>query len=262
MSTTAVSLDVKEQVQLLRQSPVLMEASNALASIPETVVITSDEEDAQLGDLALKAKKGVRHIETGLTDLFRPMKTFEKLMREHFNTNMKAPLEAAVAKIDRASLAYRQEKGRAAREAQERAEAAAREAARIATEEAAARAAEAAAAEAEGRVLTQAEADDVDEFDVAPGVAQVIAPPLERIARGEDAATFERRTLRCSLEEEKDARLGWPGAFLFDEREALEQFKRFQSMRDVPTTQDALDAGVVIDGVRFYNEVTIQRRAR
>lgn len=251
MSTNVVSLDVKEQVQLLRQSPVLLEASNALASIPETVTITSDEEDAALGDLAYKAKRGVKHIEAGLTDLFRPMKTFEKLMREHFNVNMKTPLEAAVAKVDRASAAYRAEKARLAREAQERAEAAAREAARVA--------AEAQAAKFAGEPVPQSVAVDLDieEFDVAPGVAQVIAPPVERISRGEASATFERRTLRCSLEDEKEARNGWPGAFLFDERAAIELFKVAGF-----TPQDALDAGVVIGGVRFYNEVTIQRRAR
>lgn len=254
-----MNLDVKEQVSLLRQSPVLLEASNALASIPETVAITSDEEDAALGDLALKAKKGVRHIETGLTDLFRPMKTFEKLMREHFNTNMKAPLEAAVAKIDRASLAYRAEKQRAAREAQERAEAAAREAARLAAEQAAARAAEEEAARLSGEPVPQAIAADldVDEFDVAPGVAQVVAPPVERISRGEESATFERRTLRCTLEDAKEARVMWADAFLFDDNAAIALFKQ-----DNAPTQAALDAGVVIGGVRFYNEVTIQRRAR
>lgn len=256
-ATNVVSLDVKEQVKLLRQSPVLLEASNALASIPETVTITSDEEDAALGDLALKAKKGVKHIETGLTDLFRPMKQFEKLMREHFNTNMKAPLEAAVAKVDRASLAYRQEKARKAREEQERAEAAAREAARLAAEAEAKRAAEAAAAEAEGRELTDTPVDAEFEFDVAPGVAQITAPPVERIARGEESATFERRTLRCTLEDEAESRRDWPTAFLFDERTALELFKGLYQ-----PSQAALDAGIVIGGVRFYNEVSIQRRAR
>ena len=261
MSANAVSLDVKEQVQLLRQSPVLMEASNALASIPEVVTITSDEEDAALGDLALKAKKGVRHIETGLTDLFRPMKTFEKLMREHFNTNMKAPLEAAVAKIDRASLAYRQDKARRAREEQERAEAAAREAARLAAEEAAARAKAEAEALAAGKPAPDIFAEDADGFDVAPGVAQVIAPPVERIARGEEAATFERRTLMCSLEDEGEAFKFWGrSAFVFDERSALAALKADTS--DLPKPGDGAEGSVVIGGVRYWNEVSIQRRAR
>lgn len=257
MSTNAVSLDVKEQVQLLRQSPVLMEASNALASIPEVVTITSDEEDAAFGDLALKAKKGVRHIEAGLTDLFRPMKTFEKLMREHFNTNMKAPLEAAVAKVDRASLAYRNAKADKAREAQRVAEAAAALAAKQALAAAEERAEAEAAALAAGQPAPDIFADEADGFDVAPGVAQIIAPPVERISRGEESATFERRTLRCSLEEEGAARREWPGAFLFDERAALAAFKE-----GIAESQERLDAGVVIGGVRFYNEVTIQRRAR
>lgn len=252
-----MNLDVKEQVSLLRQSPVLLEASNALASIPETVTITSDEEDAALGDLALKAKKGVRHIETGLTDLFRPMKTFEKLMREHFNTNMKAPLEAAVAKVDRASLAWRNEKAAKAREAQRAAEFAAQLAAKQALAEAEERAEAKAAAEAAGQPDPDIFADEAEGFDVAPGVAQVIAPPVERIARGEESATFERRTLRCTLENEAEARNHWPGAFLFDDSAALAAFKESGF-----TPQQSLDAGVVIGGVRFYNEVTIQRRAR
>lgn len=250
MSANVVSLDVKEQVQLLRQSPVLMEASNALASIPATVTITSDEEDAALGDLALKAKKGVRHIETGLTDLFRPMKTFEKLMREHFNVNMKAPLEAAVAKVDRASQAYRAEKQRRAREEQERAEAAAREAARVAAEAEAAKAAAVAAGE-------PVAVDEEPEFDVAPGVAQVIAPTVAKVVHGESSTTFERRTLRCTLEDEAEARKGWPSAFLFDDNAALAAFKESGF-----TPQETLDRGVVIDGVRFYNDISIQRRAR
>ena len=270
MSVTTIVAGTKEQASALAKSPVLMEASEALLTIPATLTITSDAEDAAWGDVALKVKKGERHVESGLTECFREVKAFEKAFREHMRTAFSLPLAAGVKRIDDASKAWRTEKARAAAAAQREAERVAREAAEAAARAEAERvaAAEARRIEAEqaaaAGLSAPAEpepdifADDAEGFDVAPGVAQVIAPPVEKIARGEDASTFERRTLMCSLEDEGEAFKFWGrSAFVFDERAALAAFKE-----GVEESQERLDAGIVIGGVRFYNEVTIQRRAR
>lgn len=252
MSTDVVTLAVRENAKALAESPVLLDASTALATIPDILVIASDAEDAAWGDVAKKASRGAKHVESSLTDLFRPMKAFEKMLRDHFRTAYVEPLTKGVAKIDRASLAYRNEKSRSAREAQEAAERAAREAAAAAAREAAERAKAEAEAAAAGIELPPA---PEPEFEDAPGVAQVLAPVVEKIVRSEETATFERRTLKCTLENEDEARAAWPGAFLFDENMAVALFKS-------EDRKLASDEGAVVGGVRFYNEVKIQRRDR
>jgi hypothetical protein len=261
MSVDLIVSSTKERASALAKSPALLEASEALLTIPATLTITSDADDAAWGDVALRVKKGERHVESGLTECFREVKAFEKAFREHMRTAFSLPLAAGVKRIDDASKAWRNEKARAAAEAQRKAEEAAREAARIAAEEAEARRVAEEAALAEGRPVSAVEAAEVDEFDVAPGVAQTIAPPVERIARGEEAATFERRTLMCSLEDEGEAFKFWGrSAFVFDERAALAALKSDTS--DLPAPGDGVEGSVVIGGVRYWNEVSIQRRAR
>lgn len=251
MSTDVVTLAVKENAKALSESPVLLDASTALATIPETMTIASDAEDAAWGDVAKKAARGAKHVESSLTDLFRPMKAFEKLLRDHFRTAYVEPLTKGVEKIDRASLAYRQEKQRAAEAERLAAEKAAREAAEAAALEASERAREAAEAAEQGIELPQ----ETMEFDDAPGVAQVVVAPVEKIVRSDETTTSERRTLRCTLEDEREARQRWPEAFLFDDKTCLGSY-RSAGGGDVP------DAGVVLGGVRFWNDVTIIRRDR
>ena len=253
MTTDIVTTAVKENARTLSESPVLLDASTALATIPEALTIESDEQDAAWGDVAKKAARGAKHVESSLTDLFRPMKAFEKLLRDHFRTAYVEPLTKGVAKIDRASLAYRQEKQRAAEAERLAAERAAREAAEAAALEASERAREAAEAAAQGIELPQ----ETMEFDDAPGVAQVVVAPVEKIVRSEETTTFERRTLVCVLESESEARKAWPGAFLFDERACIAAFKA-----EGEHGQRELDAGIVVGGVRFKNDITIQRRDR
>jgi hypothetical protein len=272
MSVDIIVSGTKERASALAKSPVLMEASEALLRIPATLEIGSDEEDAAWGDVALKVKKGERHVESGLTDCFREVKAFEKAFREHMRTAFSLPLAAGVKRIDDASKAWRTEKARAAAAAQREAERVAREAAEAAARAEADRvaAAEARRIEAEQaaaaglpapEVQPDIFADEADGFDVAPGVAQTIAPPVERIARGEEAATFERRTLMCSLEDEGEAFRFWGrSAFVFDERAALAALKSDTS--DLPAPGDGVEGSVVIGGVRYWNEVSIQRRAR
>lgn len=255
MSTDVVTLAVKENAKALSESPVLLDASTALATIPETLTIASDAEDAAWGDVAKKAARGAKHVESSLTDLFRPMKAFEKMLRDHFRTAYVEPLTKGVAKIDQASLAYRNEKARVAREAQEAAERAAREAAEAATREVEARRKAEAEAAAAGVELPP---EPEQEFEDAPGVAQVLAPVVKKIVRSEETTTFERRTLVCTMESESEARKAWPGAFLFDESACLAQFKAAGEEHG----QRELDAGIMLGGVRFKNNITIQRRDR
>lgn len=259
MSVEAIIVGTKESASALAKSPVLLEASEALLTIPATLTITSDEEDAAWGDVALRVKKGERHVESGLTECFREVKAFEKAFREHMRTAFSLPLAAGVKRIDDASRVWRSEKAKRAAEAQREAERVAREAAEAAARAEAERVAAAEAAAASGEPVPVAE--EAAEFDVAPGVAQVIAPPVERIARGDESATFERRTLCCSLEDKREAYAFWgPDAFVFDERAALAAFKADTS--DLPKPGDGAAGSVVIGGVRYWNEVSIQRRAR
>lgn len=252
MSTDVVTLAVKENAKALQQSPALLDASEALASIPADLSINTDAEDAAWGDVAKKLGRGAKHVETSLTDLFRPMKAFEKMLREHFTTTYVEPLKKGVGRIDNASLAYRRRKAAEA------------EAARLAAEKAAREAAEAAAREAEERRAREAEAaaagvelpaEPEPEFEDAPGIAQVIVAPVEKIVRSDETATFERRTLKCTLHDEAEARLMWPAAFLFDEAAAVAAFKSGGKAL-------ANDDGLILGGVHFYNEVKIQRRDR
>ena len=260
MSVDLIVSGTKERAGALAKSPALLEASEALLTIPATLKITSDAEDAAWGDVALKVKKGERHVETGLTECFREVKAFEKAFREHMRTAFSLPLAAGVKRIDDASKAWRAEKARLAVEAQREAERVAREAAEAAARAEAERVAAAEAAAAAG--LPEPEPiEESDGFDVAPGVAQVIAPPVERIARGEDAATFERRTLCCSLESKGEAYAFWgPAVFEFSASAALAAFKSDTS--DLPKPGDEAAGSIVIGGVRFWNEVSIQRRSR
>lgn len=261
MSVNLIVTGTKERASELAKSPVLMEASEALLTIPATLTITSDAEDAAWGDVALKVKKGERHVETGLTECFREVKAFEKAFREHMRTAFSLPLAAGVKRIDDASRAWRTEKAKAAAAAQAEAERAAREAAEAAARAEAERVAAAETAAAAGEPAPDIFSDEAEGFDVAPGVAQVVAPPVERIARGEDASTFERRTLMCSLEDEGEAFKFWGrSAFVFDERSALAALKADTS--DLPKPGDGAEGSVVIGGVRYWNEVSIQRRAR
>lgn len=261
MSADLIVSSTKERAGALAKSPALLEASEALLTIPATLTITSDAEDAAWGDVALKVKKGERHVETGLTECFREVKAFEKAFREHMRTAFSLPLAAGVKRIDDASRAWRTEKAKAAAAAQAEAERAAREAAEAAARAEAERVAAAETAAAAGEPAPDIFSDEAEGFDVAPGVAQVVAPPVERIARGEDASTFERRTLMCSLEDEGEAFKFWGrSAFVFDERSALAALKSDTS--DLPKPGDGAEGSVVIGGVRYWNEVSIQRRAR
>jgi hypothetical protein len=252
MNTDVVTLAVKENAKALQASPVLLEASEALATIPAGLVIASDADDATWGDVAKKCGRGAKHVEASLTDLFRPMKAFEKLLREHFKSTVIDPLGKGVARIDAASLSYRREKQRRADEERRAAEQAARDAAEAVEREAAERRRVETEAAAAGIVLAP---EPEPEFEDAPGIAQTLAPVVEKIVRSEETATFERRTLKCTLENEDEARMMWSGAFLFDENMAVAQFKADGYKLET-------DEGFVIGGVRFYNEVKIQRRDR
>lgn len=273
MSANLAVSDVRAAAELLRNSPALLDASEALLLIPAVVKIESDDEEKRLNDLAMRARRGVEHVESGLTDIFRPVKAFEKLFREKMREDHGHPLAAGVKRVDDGTRAWRNEKAARALAIQREAERVAREAA-----EAAARAEAERAAAAEARRIEAEQAaaaglpappepepdifeDEAGGFDVAPGVAQVIAPPVERISRGEVATTFERRTLMCALEDEGEAFKFWGrSAFVFDERAALAALKSDTS--DLPAPGDGVEGSVVIGGVRYWNEVSIQRRAR
>lgn len=243
-----VLASVASSAKEIAQNPVLLEASKALAELPGELKIENDEDDARWGDVALRMRRGERHVETGLTALFRPVEAYKKALREHFKRTLAEPLAAGVARVNIASTAWRAEKDRRARVARDAAEREAREAAE-----------QAAAAQARAQAGEMPEPGDEleDGFDVAPGVAQVVTAPVSTIVRGGESTTFQRRTLKCTLEDLAEARRAWPLAFVFDESTALQLFKA-----ECAEKQESLDAGVVIGGVRFYNEVTLQRRGR
>lgn len=262
---------VKEAVAALVKSDPLLRGSRALADVAGAALkIESEADGARLGDLRLSLRKAVRHVETALTDMFRPQDAFKKLLRESAKARFIDPMEGAVARIDSALLAWDSEKRRLAAEETERinrelAAAAAQakaEADRLA-EQAARLQREAEAASAAGNVeaaktlADEAAALEAESDEPPPGLPQVIAPVVDRgPQRGDTATTFLRRTLECALEDRAGAMRAWPEAFTFSPAAACKAFDASGERR--PADGEFVLAG----GIRFTVVVSIGGRGR
>ena len=233
---TQVHEDVKVAVTAIVKSDPLRKGSDALAAIREAgaIVVQSDEDMALFGDLRLALRKAIRHVETGLTDLFRPQKTFQKLMSEHFKGNYIEPMDAAVRAIDSQLVAWDTEKLRRSAAEREAAEAAARDAA--------------------AAVALEATEDD----DPPPtGVVAVVVPePVRERVHGAEATTFLKRKLGATLEDRAAAMRRWADAFVFDEAACAKLFDGGGEARPPD------NVSVLIYGVRFTVEVSIGGRGR
>ena len=267
----AVHGQVRTAVSALVKTDVLRKGSDALAAIKETpsiIAVASDEDVARAGDLRLELRKAVKHVETGITDLFRPQKMFQKMLKEHFDTQYISPMDAAVKAIDDNLKAWDTEKMRRAAEERERvareqaaiAAAAAAETARLAAEaealrEKARQEAEAGNEAAANTLFDQAEAV---EDDAPPTVeAQVIvAAPIREAVKGAEATTYLVRKLVCVLEDRAAAMRAWPEAFDFNDKACPKMFDAEGHARP------ADNANVLVGGVRFTVEVSIGGRGR
>lgn len=273
MSTTelqAVHDEVGKAVSVLVKADPLRKATDALKATQgeAALVVQSDDDAARVGDLRLALRKGVRHVETGITDLFRPRKMFEKLLREHFTTTYVQPMEAAVRVCDHNLAAWDTEKKRREREEVERIQREAEEAAAAAKAEAERLAAEAEAlrqqateAACKGEdpeaLLAQAAALDAEADDAPPeGPAQVFVPEvINEPIRGAEATTYFVRKTVATMEDLREALRMWPDAFTFNPAACAKLY-------DTDNKQPEDGTHVLLGGVRFTVEVSTRGRAR
>lgn len=273
MDTTIqkASENVSERLVALKTDPAVTKGAEAVRAIMAApIVVRSDEEYAAAGDQLNAARGLVKCVTEGMTETFRPFKTFEKMVRDHFDTAHIADAKKAVQKVSDAMLAWDAEKSRIAREAREAEE-------QLVRDEQARIDARAAAAEAEAKRLRE-EADSVamtGDADMAIGlqreadrVAAAAAvdkattvyadPTLEatKTVRGATSTSSKRGTLTAELDNREEAMKHWPAAFTFEATAAARLYK------EVGKTPIDDEVGVILGGVRFYMKPSIANRSR
>ena len=211
----------------------LIAASEAALAL-RTTPITTEAEAKAVSDQRKAIRAGLAGLKDAITDAFRPFKTFEKKVRDHF-APAQSYLDDHSRRADKLLLAWDDAKQAAERKAREEAEALA-------------------------KASLAAEKDELSPAVAVPVTTHV--PQATVQTRGAESLSTVTGRMKAELVDPVEASRFWPHLLrLTTETDATNEMKVLVKRGEPsPPDGDEKSGGVIFHGIRFWNQRSISSR--